>query len=538
MSVCRQIDNVLLVPVFSPDGKRISHQKIIKTNHGFMKRFPSGISTKNGMVEFGAANSSVVVVAESFADADAALQLVKEPCIAICAFSAHQIPSAVEYAKNKYSQSMIVLCADNDATGRKAVTKTTAVVSDVVVSYPPTGKDWSEYLLSGGMDSPLVCDKVIGCDALISPPVVEPNPDKVMVPDTTENLTSHGNTDDASAIPESKGFSFTMGSQGFDTQHSYIIKHYLPAGQFGAIYGASASFKSFAAISWAACIATGRPWNGKKVKQGAVIYIAAEGGSHVPKRIRGWEIEHNDSQEINNLAVISEPVYISVNDHIAWLYETVKSVESSAEQPVVAIFLDTLARCFAGTDENSATAMGEFVKGCDLIKKLTGASIIVVHHSGKNGDIRGSSALFGACDFVYKIERNEDDMAFTFESTKIKDGEAVEPQLFDMKSLHLFIDDDGDEVTTLTPSLIGKEPPNTEQADSVKNVSDNHKAILESIRTRTEAGQSTHRKDILNDLKAQGYPIGNFARWIGKLVADGVVSERDDILSIVSFNGR
>lgn len=48
------------------------------------------------------------------------------------------------------------------------------------------------------------------------------------------------------------------------------------------------------------------------------------------------------------------------------------------------IILDTLARCFGGNDENDARDMGAFIRGCDELKRRTGATVLVVHHSGKD----------------------------------------------------------------------------------------------------------------------------------------------------------
>lgn len=169
--------------------------------------------------------------------------------------------------------------------------------------------------------------------------------------------------------------------------------------------------------------------------------------------------------------------------------------------------------------------MGDFIKGCDASKKATKTSIIVVHHCVKNGDIRGSSALFGACDLVHKITRNEDGISFVLESAKLKDGEPVERQTFDMKSHLLFVDNDGDDVTTLTPSLVVKEPPEEDTAPAVKNLSANRMAVWQAIRSRYQAGESTHRRVIPDDVKALGLTTKNFGRWFQNLVGDGDLME-------------
>ncbi|MGK3687187.1 AAA family ATPase, partial [Escherichia coli] len=37
-----------------------------------------------------------------------------------------------------------------------------------------------------------------------------------------------------------------------------------------------------------------------------------------------------------------------------------------------------------GNDENDSRDMGAFIRGCDELKRRTGATVLVVHHSGKD----------------------------------------------------------------------------------------------------------------------------------------------------------
>ncbi|EFJ1799934.1 AAA family ATPase [Escherichia coli] len=52
----------------------------------------------------------------------------------------------------------------------------------------------------------------------------------------------------------------------------------IPAVSLCSIYGASGSYKSFLAGSWACHVATGRQWGGRRVAHGAVLYVVGEGG--------------------------------------------------------------------------------------------------------------------------------------------------------------------------------------------------------------------------------------------------------------------
>ena len=61
------------------------------------------------------------------------------------------------------------------------------------------------------------------------------------------------------------------------------IHQVIPRSGLGMIYGPSGVGKSFAVMDLAMAIARGAPWNGQRVEQAGVLYIAAEGGrTHAP----------------------------------------------------------------------------------------------------------------------------------------------------------------------------------------------------------------------------------------------------------------
>ena len=310
-----------------------------------------------------------------------------------------------------------------------------------------------------------------------------------------------------------KYMTFNALTLGFNINVNYIIKNYLPAESFGVLYGASESFKSFHTIAWAASIASGKPWNGVNVRKSPVLYVAAEGGLGAARRGRGWELQYNQGEQLENLYAVQQPVFMGSNEQVAALVNTVSMIERKTGEKVSTIFLDTLARCFGGADENRTSDMNLFVAGCDKLKSLTGATIVVVHHTGKNKekDARGSSALRAACDFEYCIDRPSKGMYYTLSCTKVKDSEPPKTQAFDMSIKHLFHDQDGDAVTTLVPTVDGREPPVEEHEVQSVRLTGNHEAVLQAVRSRMSSGESTAWEVVRGDLKAQGLSLNNFA---------------------------
>jgi RecA-family ATPase len=99
------------------------------------------------------------------------------------------------------------------------------------------------------------------------------------------------------------------------------------------------------------------------------------------------------------------------------------------DKDIKLICIDTLARSFAGHEENSSTDMGVFCKNTSLLMQRYDCALLTVHHSGKNFELglRGSSALSGAADSTFSIKRQGDDMVTCLKTTKQKDTEEAEP---------------------------------------------------------------------------------------------------------------
>lgn len=175
----------------------------------------------------------------------------------------------------------------------------------------------------------------------------------------------------------------------------YALSDYpIYASVLNALVGPSGAGKSFVAVDIA----------GKLAKQGAkVIYIAGEGLFGYSARWEVWKYHHG---------IKLSPNLIFYDTPVNFLDEVVMDgfiTEISQHTPALVV-VDTVARCMVGGDENSTRDMGLFVNSCDRIMHQLGAGLLVVHHTGKDGKMRGSTALFGACDSVIFLERNESEI--------------------------------------------------------------------------------------------------------------------------------
>ena len=326
-------------------------------------------------------------------------------------------------------------------------------------------------------------------------------------------------------LPISKGF------DGYNMTQSYVIKNYLPENSLTAIYGTSGSYKSFLALSWACHIATGQPWNNSRVIQGSVLYVVGEGGIGVPRRVKAWADSYNQGENPAFLYRVNCPVFFADPQQVYELEQAAKRIEKESRLPLKLIIVDTLARCFGGGDENRASDMGAFIQGCDKVKANTGATVLVVHHSGKDEDrgARGSTAFRAALDAEYMVKREGEGGALVLRCTKMKDCEEPEQQAFDLKSLPVFIDDDGDELTSLVLVDAGRKPAEEipEELSGVNRLTGNHMMVWQAIRSRTANAEPCTRAVLRDDLKAMGAgfaTIKNLTRTLDKLVTDGLIS--------------
>lgn len=161
------------------------------------------------------------------------------------------------------------------------------------------------------------------------------------------------------------------------------------------VIGAPANGKSFVVLDWAAHIGSGLPWCGYPVRQGVALYVSPEGTGGVKLRIRAWEAAARRVME--NVGYI--PFSVQAGNPVEWA----GLIEVAAELRPVLIIFDTQARMTVGMNENDAGEMGVFIDRLERLRAATHACVLVVHHTGKSGQLRGSTAMMGAASTVIHV---------------------------------------------------------------------------------------------------------------------------------------
>lgn len=202
-----------------------------------------------------------------------------------------------------------------------------------------------------------------------------------------------------------------------------IIEGYLPAHTIGLLFGDSQAYKSFLLIDIAGHIATGRPWRGRDVQKGKVLFIAGEGGNGLKTRIKAWFEHHGISME--NFAVSIVPLELCDPRNAEQLVSEIR--QFIGKETIALLVLDTLNTHFGPGDENSTADMTRFRLACTRLSQATGATVVVSHHCGHQDKDRGrgSRSMYQGVDWEFKLERSGDYTTLTH--TKAKDGPKQPP---------------------------------------------------------------------------------------------------------------
>lgn len=223
----------------------------------------------------------------------------------------------------------------------------------------------------------------------------------------------------------------------------WIIKGVLPQAGLAVVYGASGSGKSFAVLDMMFAIARGIDWRGRKTKQGRVAYIAAEGAEGFRKRLAAY----SSHQQVDLVDVPMTVLNAAPN-----LME-LKDAKDLAAGVLVAggadiIVVDTFAQTTPGANENAGEDVGKALGHCKRLHELTGALVVLIHHSGKDASkgARGWSGLRAAADAEIEIAREATGRYLRL--SKNKDGEDGLEWGFDLEVVTIGTDEDLDPITS------------------------------------------------------------------------------------------
>lgn len=187
----------------------------------------------------------------------------------------------------------------------------------------------------------------------------------------------------------------------FDPKDFWLIEDFWENGSVGVIGAPSKSFKSTFALNLACAVATGKPFDGRKVKQGAVLIIQGE---------------NNLSMEQHKIYAVTgcdtpPPIYF-VDDNITM--EQVYRLENDIrELGVKLLIIDPMYLLFGSGDINRHQDIVERLEMLTRLSKNTGCAVMLIHHSRKlergakitTSDMYGSAFIEGWYESMILLQR-------------------------------------------------------------------------------------------------------------------------------------
>ena len=287
--------------------------------------------------------------------------------------------------------------------------------------------------------------------------------DETITPDETETVAEFVTRDELmkkrrEVVLANSGFKSLDSLARERRQIDWLVKDVVECGTHAMLFGPPESGKTLVLFDIAYCVATGKKWRNRRVKQGAVFYLCGEGHGGLGRRAAAWRTQNGIPEDEDYPIYCSElPVSLLDNDASERVCAEINAMCDVLEVSPVLVAIDTLARNFGPGDENSATDMGKVISNIDnyLIKEL-GAGVITNHHTGLGSQerARGSSAMLGALDNCYRIAKDEHGL-IQMDCTKSKDFQPPNPFTFRLRVHKLgYQDEDGEDVTGATVESI------------------------------------------------------------------------------------
>lgn len=319
-----------------------------------------------------------------------------------------------------FQERDVVIIPDNDDAGRNHAAKIAAALNGVANSIKilplPTLRnkgDIYDWLIDGGQKEELY--------ELIENAAFYDLNENYLIPEYSTN--SYDIINDTKINASNLLELFAWGELN-ERSVDWLIQDLIPAHGFVALYGKPGSFKSFVALYIAVMIGAGNSAFNRPCKSATVVYIAGEGGAGLKSRCDALEKNYG----IDTAKVFFIPQQLNLRSTDIDREKLVATIRERGIEPSLVI-IDTLARAFAGGNENASDDMGAFIRQIGKVQQDLNTAVLIVHHSGKDEarGQRGHSSLLGAIDTELEVIKipsgSKDERIGQITVTKQKDGE-------------------------------------------------------------------------------------------------------------------
>jgi hypothetical protein len=235
--------------------------------------------------------------------------------------------------------------------------------------------------------------------------------------------------------------------------NAYLIPNLIKKGNTGFVFGEPGGGKTAIMLDLACRLSAGIKWHRKTLKRTGVLYVAAENPDDVYTRMKAWRSWMRDKgNDVGEMAFAVTPDIIDLSDpkSVKAIIKAAKQMSDKCGVACGMIVVDTFNQSIGLGNENETADMTRVTNNMNLIARETGATLIAVHHTGKNKSLgmRGSIVLKANTDFSICVA----DKQFRFDpasGSKLRTAAAGAPLKFKLHTIKIGENEDGESITTV-----------------------------------------------------------------------------------------
>lgn len=276
----------------------------------------------------------------------------------------------------------------------------------------------------------------------------------------------------------------------------WIIKDVIKENSLNSWFGKYGHKKTFCALSAAVCVASGIPWIGQSTLQSPVLFVDEESGrrtllDRMEAAVKGESQDKNIPLYYLSLSAFN---FLKNEKDIDFLQKYIIETHSKL------IFIDAFDDVMSGGDENSVKDNQPVLIQLRRVCEETNSAIILLHHTNKRGDIRGSTSIPGSLNTALKITSENNSSRISFTTDKMRDSKTF------TKDAEIFYVDKNNDFSELESFYIIEDTTPFEDKinDTQKEIldymkSNNNELIVKSfLDSVTKEKQSSYKKAIYN----------------------------------------
>lgn len=199
----------------------------------------------------------------------------------------------------------------------------------------------------------------------------------------------------------------------------WVVENLIMEKTLTILYADAGSKKTYICLALGESVCLGIPWLAYTTLAAPVLYLDEENGED--------EIDDRLKQVLSgmNCAPSRRFNYVSYAGLLLNSPADCLKIKNLIEHTGAKLAIFDSLQDFMTGDENSKMDTQPIFTALKKLANQTGAAILVQHHSGKNGDYRGSTTIKGNVDLMLEVKSEDESDLITFKSKKNRKGTPI-----------------------------------------------------------------------------------------------------------------